>query len=107
MEAVRIPSNRQHSFGGGNGLVLHFRRVLIPCGPYPAPNMFVIKPALIPRDEIPPFIVRMCPELRQRLERQIETTLSQLTCQCVGNPPERFQGIANPRQMSANHLRRD
>jgi hypothetical protein len=54
-----------------------------------------------------PIIVRVRMELPEQLSTQIETKLFQLTCQRVGNLPSRFQGIANPRHMSANRLRAD
>jgi hypothetical protein len=107
MEAVRISYNRQHSFRGCNGPVLRSWRVLIPWGPDQFPNIFVIKPTVVPCDEMPPMIVRVATELREQLRTQIETNMFQLTCERVENLPERFQCLTDRRHMSANPLRGD
>jgi hypothetical protein len=46
-----------------------------------------MRPSLILRDEMPPIIMRVCTELREQLQTQIETNLFQTTCQRVENAP--------------------
>jgi hypothetical protein len=59
--------NCQHRFRGYDGPVLHFMRVLILCGPYPAPNIFGTKSTLMFCDKMPPMIMRVCTRLREQM----------------------------------------
>jgi hypothetical protein len=56
---------RSAYFAGYTGPVFDFRHVFISCRPYSISNIFTVKPAFVPRDEMPPIIVRLCAEFEK------------------------------------------